>query len=409
VRSHFRLSIRWRGLASLAALFLFIEFLDELVFGTREAAWPLIRSELGLSYAEVGLLLAIPAIVSGLFEPLVGLYGDTRHRRSVILLGGVAFAAGLAIAAVSKSVWPLLFAFGLLYPASGAFVSLSQATLMDASPGEHEHAMARWTFAGSIGVVLGPVVLAAAPAAGLSWRSLFVAWAVLAVGAVAILRYRRSDTPRPSADLEGEPRTFREALDGALIAARRPRTWRWLLLLECSDLMLDVLLGFVALYLVDSTGASAAQAGLAVSAIAVTGLIGDGLIIPLLRRVPGLAWVRVTAIAAVPVFLLFLVVPGFWPKVVALVAVGLLSSGWYAVLQGQLYASLPGQSGAVVSISAVFGLVTALVPLGLGFVAGQFSITAAMAILAIGPVGLALGVPRAGSRCPSPRTGEATE
>lgn len=389
----------WRGFTSLAAVFLFIEFLDELTFGTREAAWPLIRSDLGLSYAEVGLLLAVPAIVSGIVEPVFGILGDTRHRRAVIAGGGIAFAAGLVVAAAAQTVWPLLLGFVVLYPASGAFVSLSQATLMDASPGEHEHAMARWTFAGSVGVVLGPIVLAAAPVVGLGWRGLFVTWAAVALVALLWLRMGRTRGVAPNTagtPNDAGPSTFRESLRGALEVARRGSTWRWLILLGLSDLTMDVLLGFVALYLVDSTSVSDGRAGLAVSVMAMTGLAGDGLIIPLLRRVPGLTWVRTTAVFAIPVFLLFLVVPGFWPKVAALVLVGLLNSGWYAVLQGQLYASLPGQSGAVVSISAVFGLVTALVPLGLGLVAGEWGIGVAMALLVVGPIGLALGVPRAG-------------
>jgi FSR family fosmidomycin resistance protein-like MFS transporter len=111
---------------------------------------------------------------------------------------------------------------------------------------------------------------------------------------------------------------------------------------------------------------------------------------------------------ALPVFALFLVVPGFWPKVLALVVIGLLNSGWYAVLQGQLYASLPGQSGAVIAVSAPFWLLTGLVPLGLGFVAGHFGIGVAMALLAVGPLGLAIGVPRAGSAGPVTMV-EATE
>jgi FSR family fosmidomycin resistance protein-like MFS transporter len=53
-----------------------IEFLDELVYGVREAAWPLIRSDLGLSYAQIGILLGLPAIVSGFIEPVLGLLGD---------------------------------------------------------------------------------------------------------------------------------------------------------------------------------------------------------------------------------------------------------------------------------------------------------------------------------------------
>ncbi len=384
------------------------------MFGTREAAWPLMRSDLGLSYTQIGVLLAVPEVVSGVLEPVIGILGDTKHRRALIVGGGLTLAAGLVLTAAAQSAWPLLIAFAMMYPASGAFVSLSQATLMDSRPGEHEHAMAQWTFAGSIGVVLGPVLLAAAPAVGLGWRGVFVAWAALAMVAIGWLRLRRPRAmPSPDTGYEAEPEqdaaTFRESLRVAIGAAQRRSTWRWLVLLALSNLLMDVLLGFVALYLVDSTGVGDSRAGLAVSIVAIAGLAGDGLVIPLLRRVPGLTWVRATAVIALPVFVAFLIVPGFWPKVSALVLIGLLNSGWYAVLKGQLYASLPGQSGAVMSISAVFDLATAAIPLTLGLVAGRWGIGAAMALLAIGPVGLAILVPRAGSVAPAFERVEATE
>ncbi|HKS91947.1 MAG TPA: MFS transporter, partial [Tepidiformaceae bacterium] len=321
---------------------------------------------------------------------------------------------GLALAAVSQSAWPLLIAFAMMYPASGAFVGLSQATLMDSRRGEHEHAMAQWTFAGSIGVVLGPIILATAPAVGLGWRGVFAAWAALALAAVVWFRVRgrRAGGDAEVSDTGEDPApetTFRESLQGAVGAARRRSTWRWLVLLALSNLLMDVLLGFVALYLVDSTGVGDSRAGLAVSIVAIAGLGGDGLIIPVLRRVPGLTWVRATAVVAIPVFVAFLAMPGFWPKVAVLTLVGLLNSGWYAVLKGQLYASLPGQSGAVMSISAVFDLAMAAIPLTLGFVAGQWGIGVAMALLVLGPVGLALLVPRAGSVAPAFERVEATE
>ncbi len=384
------------------------------MFGTREAAWPLMRSDLGLSYTQIGVLLAVPEVVSGVLEPVIGILGDTKHRRALIVGGGLTLAAGLVLTAAAQSAWPLLIAFAMMYPASGAFVSLSQATLMDSRPGEHEHAMAQWTFAGSIGVVLGPVLLAAAPAVGLGWRGVFVAWAALAMVAIGWLRLRRPRAmPSPDTGYEVESEqdaaTFRESLRVAIGAAQRRSTWRWLVLLALSNLLMDVLLGFVALYLVDSTGVGDSRAGLAVSIVAIAGLAGDGLVIPLLRRVPGLTWVRATAVIALPVFVAFLIVPGFWPKVSALVLIGLLNSGWYAVLKGQLYASLPGQSGAVMSISAVFDLATAAIPLTLGLVAGRWGIGAAMALLAIGPVGLAILVPRAGSVAPAFERVEATE
>ncbi|MGD0879324.1 MAG: hypothetical protein ABSA01_14430 [Anaerolineales bacterium] len=52
--------------------FLLIELLDELVFGVNQAAWPLIRTDLRLSYLQIGLLLSVPGVVSAVLEPLLG-------------------------------------------------------------------------------------------------------------------------------------------------------------------------------------------------------------------------------------------------------------------------------------------------------------------------------------------------
>ena len=52
--------------ARFVFILLVIEFLDEFVFGAREAAWPLIRDDLGLTYAQIGLLLGPAALLVGL-------------------------------------------------------------------------------------------------------------------------------------------------------------------------------------------------------------------------------------------------------------------------------------------------------------------------------------------------------
>ena len=49
---------------------------------------------------------------------------------------------------------------------------------------------------------------------------------------------------------------FAQGLRQGLHALRRGEVWRWLILLEASDLLLDVFLGFLALYMVDVAGAS---------------------------------------------------------------------------------------------------------------------------------------------------------
>ena len=76
-------------------------------------------------------------------------------------------------------------------------------------------------------------------------------------------------------------------ISAAFRALRNRSVLRWLLLLEFSDLMLDVFYGFLALYFVDVAGFSTGNAALAVAVWTGVGLPGDFLLIPLLERVRG--------------------------------------------------------------------------------------------------------------------------
>jgi FSR family fosmidomycin resistance protein-like MFS transporter len=85
------------------------------------------------------------------------------------------------------------------------------------------------------------------------------------------------------------------------------------------------------------------------------GLAGDFLLIPLLERVRGLSYLRVSAVIEFVLFTLLLLMPGFWIKLVLLGLLGFFNAGWYSILQGQLYSSMPGQSGTVMALSNIFG------------------------------------------------------
>src|SRR5579859_3497222 len=164
---------RVRRLAALVVVFLAIEFVDEFIFGAREAAWPLLRSELSLNYTQIGLLLGVPLLVASLIESGLGILADVWKRKIIIVVGGIVFALSTVLVAVSHDFGVLVVAFVFLYPASGAFVSLSQSSLMDLDTERHEHNMARWTFAGSLGVIAGTVGLGLVLGFGLNWRLLF--------------------------------------------------------------------------------------------------------------------------------------------------------------------------------------------------------------------------------------------
>jgi hypothetical protein len=258
------------------------------VYGALAAAWPLIRRDLGLSYAEIGLLLALPGLVGSALDPLVGALGDSPRRRATLICGGLGFAVAAAGIAFSVDFWMLLVALLLANPASGAFVSLSQA----------------------------------------------------------------------------------------------------------ADLLVDVFFGFLALYLVDVAGARPAEAALSLAVWTGAGLAGDALLLLVLRHVSGRRSLRWSASAAFVLYPAFLVVPHGILKLALLAALGLLNSGWYAIPKAGLYEALPGRSGSVVALGGIGGLAGAVVPLGLGLLAGAVGLAATMWFLLLAPVAVLALVPR---------------
>ncbi len=325
-------------------------------------------------------MISLPEIVAAVVEPLLGLLADTGRRRALVLAGGAVFAGSLILIGVAVSMPLLLLASVMLYPASGAFVSLSQATLMDIEPAYRDVHMARWTLAGSIGVVVGPLLLIAMVGTGHGWRPLFLLFALLSVAIVALAGSQATDAGQST-----------DVVAGARAALAALRTWRvvrWLILLESGDLMGDVLTGYVALYAVDVAGASAGQAGAAVLVLTLSGLIGDAVLLRLLGSIPGMRQLRVSAALALPVFPAFLLLPGFASKLVALAVLGMLDASWYAIPQARLYDEIPNASGSVLVLANAAGLVGSAIPILIGLACERFGLATSMWLLMLGPATL---------------------
>jgi FSR family fosmidomycin resistance protein-like MFS transporter len=121
--------------------------------------------------------------------------------------------------------------------------------------------------------------------------------------------------------------------------------------------------------------------------------LGDLLLIPLLERVRGLRYLRLSAVVELALFPAFLLASHFWIRLVLLGLLGLFSAGWYSILKAQLYSAMPGQSGTVMTVGNIFGLVGGLIPLGLGLIAERYDLTVTMWLLLLGPVALLVGIP----------------
>lgn len=376
----------------LTIIFLVIEFLDELVDGVYSPSLTLIRSDLHLNYTQIGMLLTIPNTIGSIIEPILGILADIGQRRQLILGGGIAFAGALLLISLSHNFPLLLTALILFNPASGAFVSLSQATLMDIEPKRHEQNMARWTLAGSVGNTIGPLVLAVVVGLHQSWRSAFFCLAILTVLSLVVLWKYRQLIPSTISHSSESIQSVGEGICNAIKALKQRKVVLWLTLLQFSDLMLDVLRGFVALYFVDVVGTNNTQASLAITIWLGFGLVGDFLLIPLLERVQGIAYLKLSAAVVLFAYPAFLLVPSINIKLFILGLLGLFNAGWYSILQGQLYTAMPGKSGTVLTLSNLFGLVGGLIPLGLGWLAQHYGLGSTMWLLIAAPIALLIGL-----------------
>ncbi len=380
----------------LTYLFLLIEFFDELNYGIANAALPAIRNDLGISYTQVGLLLGLPAIINTVIEPVLMLLGDTRYRKQIMLAGGIMIALSLAGIASSHNFLVILFCLVIGYPASGAFVSLSQATLMDLNPGREPQMMARWTLSGSLANLLGPLILAAGFALGFGWRWAFYALAAMCLVLVGLTWIRHIPSKHSGETYVLPIQLGKTLLAGLWQAMRNSRLMRWLILLEFSDLLLDVLTGYLPLYFTDVVGMSVTQASLMVGILMMVGLISNIVLIPLLEKYPGRNLVRISAGVTGLLFVVWLIAPWLWAKIGLIILIKLVTIGWYEVLQGEAFATLPGYSGTVMATNSLIGLLGGGISFFIGWVAAQAGLPAAMWLLLAGPICLVLFVPKPG-------------
>ena len=383
-----------RGVLPLTYLFLLIEFFDELNYGIGNAALPAIRADLGLSYIQIGLLLGLPGIINTVIEPVLMLLGDTRYRKQIILTGGIVIV--LSLVAIASTQYFLVVLLGMVigYPASGAFVSLSQATLMDINPGREPQMMARWTVSGSVANLIGPLILAAGFALGFGWRWAYYGMAVLCLILIGLTWSRQFPSPASVETMSESSHLEKKLLAGFWEAMRNPILMRWLILLQFSDLLLDVLAGYLPLYFTDVTGMSIAQASLMMSVLMLAGLISNIVLIPMLDRFPGRNLVRISAGVTGVLYAAWLLAPWVWAKIGLIILIKLVTLGWYEVLQGEAFATIPGRSGTVMATNSIMGLLGGGISFFIGWAAAQVGLPAAMWLLLAGPICLVLFVPK---------------
>jgi MFS family permease len=377
-------------LASAALALTVVDFWDELASGLPTAGAPAVRSAFGV---DVATLTFVVFTLSGLLALVVTtpllLWAERRPRASMIALGLLGMAVSVGLCGLSGSVAVFALAFALYAPACDLACGLAQAALMDLDPEARERRMAAWTFAGTVGDLAAPPLIALAVVLGDFRVAWFATAAGLVVMALAIRRLRLPSSP--SGDLDSDREPANGSLRGALRAGlENRRLLLWLCGVTLCALMDETLTVLVAFWAHERFPNEPHASAWILTATTAGSALGLVLLDRLLGRFSAR---RLLTVACAGTLLSYapwlgavtLPAAAFW----AFLA-GVLIAWQYPLAQAQAYRAAGARSGLVPALSAPLTVFELVAPVLLGFIADRAGVTMAMTLLLVQPLGLLL-------------------
>ena len=377
---------RLRHVSILHTTLLSMGLFDEIVSGFSTIGLPLFREQLGLSYAQIGLIFTVSALFGMVLEPLLNLLSDRGSKRYWILGGLLVFILSFVLRASTHSFVLLLLAFVLSYPAGDAAIGLSQAVLIELAPTRATQVMARWTFLSSIGDFLAPLIVVAIVSVHLGWAGL--CWIATSMSIVAAIIVSSHRFPKPLATISSEETTsLKTLLAGLREALQDPILLRWSLLTVIPTMVDEVFLVFTALYLRDVVHASPEAVGIVIAIHTAGALLGLFVLDRFLLRwnTPRqlLIWLSLVVLVGMLCLLSF---HQLWIVTLALFIIGLGASSWYPIAKGQAYGRFPGRVGTVRAVISLFAALDVALPGFVSIVVDHFGLIAGLGFLGSAPV-----------------------
>ncbi|WP_404714313.1 MFS transporter [Sphingomonas sp. MMS24-J13] len=163
----------------------FCHLLNDMLQSLLPAIYPSLKTGLGLTFGQIGLITLTYQVTASILQPLVGLYADKKPA-PLALPGGTLFSfAGLLVLSIAHSYPMLLIGASLLGMGSSVFHPESSRVARMAAGGRHGLAQSLFQVGGNAGSALGP--LAAAIFVVRYGQSSLAAFALLCLLSCAIL------------------------------------------------------------------------------------------------------------------------------------------------------------------------------------------------------------------------------
>ena len=290
-----------------------------------------VTMELAISRETFGLIIGLQNLLWGVTQPFAGFLADRFGAGRVIAVGGLLYAAGLALGAFSVGPASFGLTIGVLVglAQSGTAYAVVLGGIARAAPPSHRSlALGIASTAGSIGMfTLVPLTVGLVSTT--DWR-----WALIALASLAALMPLLAvglKEPTTATASRAEPLQFQSILR---IAVRQPGFW----MLNAGFAACGFQLAFLATHLpsvlIDS-GLSASSGAVALALIGFSNIIGTyicGLLGARFRKNKVLAWLY---LARTALFALFLSLPTSEASAMFFaVAIGLIWTGTVPLTSG---------------------------------------------------------------------------
>jgi MFS family permease len=287
------------------------------------AVFPWLKPEFDLSYAQLGLLMTVFFVISGVGQALAGFVVD-RVGATRVLMGGLALLGAAALLLAGAQGYPMLVCGALIAGLGNSVFHPADYTLLNqrVSTARLAHGFSVHGISGNLGWAAAPVFLGGVAAMS-NWRTAVLASAAIPLVMLLLLLFNRvalrADPVAPKR--AGQPR------EGTFAFLRLPTVWMCFGFFFLSAIALGGIQSFastslVALYQVSL--ASATSAYTAYMLASAGGMVAGGFIAARALKHDRIIVISFAVAAGLALLLALAVVPG-WMVIALMGAVGLAS------------------------------------------------------------------------------------
>lgn len=231
--------------------------------------FPVFKQEFGLSYSELGLLMTVFFVVSGVGQAFAGFLVDRWGARPLMFMALALFAAASLLAAGATAYSGLMAVAALAGLANATFHPVDFTILnQKVSPERLGYGFSAHGLSGNLGWAAAPVFFATLTAMW-GWRSAYVAAAGLYVMVLALLIVHRSHLQTPAA----QPKSHAQPTH-TLAFMKLPVVWWCFVFFLLSTITLAVIQGYSVSILKAMHGISFESATLTLTAYMLCGALG---------------------------------------------------------------------------------------------------------------------------------------